>query len=101
MNIPDKVKIGAHEYQIIKESDIGDHDGRFGHTYVRKLKIYIDERVPQSQQEETFIHEVIHAICDQVRAFPLSDAGTEEEEKAVQSIGHGIYQFLKENNLLK
>lgn len=100
MNIPNKVKIGAHEYQVLRRDDEGENDFRFGHCNIRGLKIYIDDRVSQSQQEETFFHEVLHAICDQVHAFPKSDDGVKDEEKLVQPIGHGFYQFLKENNLI-
>ena len=73
MEIPKKVKIGAHEYEIVNDDDIADSDARFGHCVPRKLKIYIDSRVKQSQQEETFFHEVLHAICDQVRALEKDD----------------------------
>lgn len=100
MRIPNKVKIGAHEYEVIQRSDEGENDKRFGHCYSRNLKIYIDGTVPSTQQEETLIHEALHAICEQVYAFPRNDAGNADEERIVQSLGHGIYHFLKENNLL-
>ncbi len=97
MKIPTKVKIGAHEYSVRFEDVDGDSDARFGHAYPRKLQIYIDERAAKSQQEETFFHEVLHAIVDQVKC--ISD--DKDEERIVQALGHGIYQMLKENNLLK
>ena len=101
MIIPNKIKIGAHEYQVIRDDDGADEDARFGHCMPRRLRIYVDPRVPQSQQEETLIHEVLHAVCDQVRAFSKQETGRDEEERVVQSLGHGIYQFLKDNDLLK
>lgn len=101
MIIPNKVKIGAHEYQIVHRDDTGESDGRYGHCDSKKLKIYIDDRNPQSQQEETFFHESLHAICELGHLFPKGKDGQMEEEKLVQPMGHGIYQFLKENKLLK
>lgn len=98
MNIPSEVKIGAHTYKVIREDYDGDNDARFGHCYPRKLTIFIDDRASQSQQEETFFHEVLHAICDQIRAFPKDDG--ELEERVVQGLAHGIYQVIKENNLV-
>lgn len=101
MIIPTTVKIGAHVYTIMHDDIAGDADNRFGHCYPRKLNIYIDDRAAQSQQEETFFHEVLHAICSLVHAFPDNEDGAREEERIVQSVGHGLYQFLKENSLLK
>lgn len=97
MNIPDKVKIGAHEYEIVFKDDFND-DLFMGMCKPSKLKIFIDGRLPRSQQEETFIHEVIHAI------FAILGKGSKveaDEEAEVQPLGHAFYQFLKENNLLK
>ncbi len=100
MKIPKELKIGAHTYEIQERDAEGESDSRFGHCFTRNLKIYVDPRVPQSQQEETLIHEALHAVCDQVRAFPTTDSGRDEEERVVQSLGHGIYQVLKDNGLL-
>ena len=97
MKIPKKVKIGAHEYKIVFRDDLDDDN--FGVCRPRKLSIFIDEDVPQSQQEETFFHEVLHAIFSQNGlAKPWEP---EKEERQVQILGHALYQFLKENNLLK
>ena len=101
MKIPDKVKVGAHVYDIVRSSDEGDYDARFGHCFPRKLKIYIDPNVAQSQAEETFFHEVLHAVCDQLHLFPKTSDGQREEEEKVQPLGHAIYQLLKDNDLLK
>ena len=101
MKIPKTIKIGAHTYKISHRDEDGESDSRFGHCFPRNLVIYIDQRVPQSQQEETLIHEVAHAIADQIRAFPNTDNGREDEERVVQGLGHGIYQVLKDNDLLK
>ena len=97
MNIPNKVKIGAHEYEIVFRDDL-DSDDFMGVCRPSKLKIFIDGKLPQSQQEETFIHEVLHAIF---HLLGKKEETANEEEKQVQPLGHAIYQFLKENDLLK
>lgn len=101
MKIPDEVKIGAHVYKVTFRSEEGEEDGRFGHCRARSLKIYIDDRVPQSQQEETFFHECIHAMFYAMHSFGRDRAGYDEEEKMTQSIGHAFYEMLKDNDLLK
>ncbi|MEK6882319.1 MAG: hypothetical protein AABY22_22055 [Nanoarchaeota archaeon] len=94
MKIPDKVKVGAHEYDIKFELDpSNDNDSCFGCISYKKLLIGIDPNYKQSQQEETFFHEVLHAIYHQL--------GLEDTEKSIQSIAHSFYEVLKDNNLLK
>lgn len=97
MKIPNKIKIGAHIYDIVFRDDLDDED--FGTSRQKKLKIFINQEIPQTLQEETLFHEVIHNIYLQ-NGLSIGINET-EEEKQVQIISHGIYQFLKDNNLLK
>ncbi len=97
MKIPKKIKIGAHVYKVVFRDDLDDED--FGICRPRKLTIFIDDTVPQTQREETFFHEVMHAIFHQAGLSTPWDI--EKEERKVQVLGHALYQVLKENNLLK
>ena len=96
MKIPKTVKVGAHTYTI---KEVDNLDGVMGMQENIKLKIQIDKDLPQSQKEETFFHECLHGILD--ISGINRDMGTTEEEKLVQAIGHGFYQLLIDNNLLK
>lgn len=96
MKIPKKVKIGAHIYEVVFRDDMDD--ANLGVCRPAKLKIFVDSTLPQSQKEETFLHEVLHAIFHQVGLSQPRDI--DGEEKQVQSIAHSLYQFLKENKLL-
>ena len=96
MNIPEKVKIGAHEYTIVFRDDLDDEN--FGVCRPHRLKIFIDSTVPRSQQEETFFHECGHAIR---HALGQQDRDADVEETIVQPLFYMIYLFLKENDLLK
>ena len=97
MKIPKRVKIGAHTYKVLFRDDLDDEN--FGVCRPRKLSMFIDETVERTQQEETFIHEILHAIFKQEgMSSPLS---YEKEESQVQRLGHALYQVLKENNMLK
>ena len=97
MKIPKKVKIGAHTYAIEFRDDLDDEN--MGVCRPAKLKIFIDGSLPQSQQEETFIHECLHAIVNLLGLYTHSQY--DEEERVVQSVAHSLYQVLKENNLLR
>ena len=96
MQIPKKTKIGAHSFTIEHSSDFDE--GNFGTARMARLKIFIDGNAEKSLQEETYIHEVMH-IIRQLNGIELKD--TDEEEKIVQIMGHAMYQFLTDNNLLK
>lgn len=93
MKIPDTVKIGAHIYEIVKTRLPNEH----GVCQSDTLKIYIDNEDPITLQEETLIHEAIHAIREQLG---LKSHDDDEEEGIVQPLAHAIYQFLKDNNLI-
>ena len=97
MKIPNKVKVGAHSYNIVFRDDLDDDN--FGTCRPKKLRIFIDETAEKTQQEETFFHEVMHAIFHQVGMSTPWDM--DKEERRVQALGHSIYQVLKENRLLK
>ena len=97
MKIPKKVKVGAHTYKVVFRDDLDDEN--FGVCRPRKLTMFIDETVERTQQEETFFHEILHAIFKQEgMSNPLT---YEKEESQVQRLGHARYQVLIENDLLK
>ena len=88
MDIPKKLKVGAHTFNVFLV-DPDDIEKDCGECNIGKLTIKIKKNMPQSVMEETLIHESIHAMN-----FGL-------EEKDVQFLSMGIYQILKDNNLLK
>lgn len=99
MKIPIKVKIGAHEFVVREVKFMREKDEDYGNMWIDQGFIEIDKDIMQSLKEETFFHEVGHAI-GQVTGV-TNGMDKEEEEKFIQSFMHGVYLFLKENNLLK
>jgi len=95
MNIPDKVRVGGHEYRVVKDyvfverADLtaqAAHDTcaiRLGQGYRESCR---------SKQEEIFIHEILHSV-DWVYN------GGKLEESSVENIGQGLYQVLKDNKI--
>jgi hypothetical protein len=87
-NFPKQLKVGGHIYKVILvESD--DIQKDCGECAVDKLEIKIKKNMPQTMQEETLIHEAIHAMN-----FDLP-------EESVQYLSMAFYQLLKDNNLLR
>ena len=89
MKLPNKIKIGGHEYNIKLVEPSKLEDGNCGMIDRDKGEIYISKNLIRSEQEVTFFHEVIHII---------NSALSEEQ---TDSFAQSIYSLLKNNNLLK
>tara|TARA_Y100000310_G_scaffold297433_1_gene330448 strand:+ start:776 stop:1081 length:306 start_codon:yes stop_codon:yes gene_type:complete len=67
VKIPEKIKMGGHTITITRrELDKEKIDGTvgvFGYFDSAKLEIHIDCNSPQSLQWETYIHEILEAVC--------------------------------------
>ena len=88
------IKIGPHEIDVQYVHELPDSD--FGLYQNRQARILIDNTVHPSLQEETLVHEVLHAIIN------ISGVGVgwehDEEERIVQGMGALLYQVLKDND---
>lgn len=88
MKIPPKqLKIGGHRYKI-ELVDPEDLEKDCGQQNRARNTIKIRNDLPQSQLEETLIHEVIHAINGDLK------------EETVDFLSMAIYQVLKDNKLI-
>ena len=85
MKIPKKLKIGAHTYkiQIVKDLD------KCGSTDRMKETISLADWLPKSQLEATLIHEILHAI------------NNEMDHERLDSLAEQLYQVFSDNKLLK
>ncbi len=92
MEIPDKVKIGAHWFDVhfTKEIDGFSNMGQVQHWQNR---INLQTDMVQSKKESVLFHEVFHEMNDQ--------SDWDLNEKQVVAIAETFYQFLIDNDLLK
>ena len=97
LQLPDRIKIGGIDYEVIlvplksEELDYGDNIGCIRHT---DCKIWINKDMPVQKQQETLIHEIIHAID----VF-IGDRDHEKPEEHVEEFGKVLYQVLRDNDL--
>jgi DNA-directed RNA polymerase delta subunit len=85
MKIPKRLKIGAITYDI-RISDKMKYAG----IILRECNlIKIKKELSKQQREETFFHELVHAI------------NWEMDEKEVELFAQALYQVFSKNNLLK
>jgi hypothetical protein len=90
MNIPDKVKIGGFEYDIIKKDAVSTGTAVcFGTHSFQDLSIEISTLYPDQVQAATLIHEVLHALAY------LN--GVDLKESEVEVLGNALYAFIVDN----
>ena len=93
MEIPKKVKIGPHWFDIEITEVVNKFIPRKGEINLVENTIKIDKSMAQSKQEETFFHEALHEISAAV--------AVELDEGDVTRLAYGFYMFLVDNELLK
>ena len=87
MKIPKKIKIGGHIYTI-KMVDGEDIDNDAGEQNRSRNIIKIRKDLPQTQIEETLIHEILHACNNGLK------------EEVIDGLAVTLYQVLKDAKLL-
>ena len=93
MEIPKKVKIGPHWFDIELAEVVNKFTPRKGEIHLIENTIKIDKSIAQSKQEETLFHEALHEISNAV--------AVELDEGDVTRLAYGFYMFLVDNELLK
>lgn len=106
-----KIRIGSTKYELNKRSDkemtqcksiAYQDDERIedveiaGFTSFFDCKIDINNSYPAQTKKQTFWHEAVHAILQEVGQSELCD-----NEDFVESIGKQLYGFHEDNNLEK
>ena len=100
MKIPKKLKIAGFWYKITRSKQVSDHSSTFASTFNSQQEINVGNDFPIQKQEQTFLHEILHAIWF---CYGLKEAGfkNDQEEHIVDALSNGLYQVLKDNKLIK
>lgn len=96
MKIPDKIRIGSMYYEVVKSNKILVLEGKecFGIIDYNKHLIEINDNIGDiQQQEQTFLHEVVHGI---IRERNL-DLENSDEESIVDELATGLHQIIRDN----
>ena len=86
--IPSRVQIAGVDFKVTPEKGMGRNDARRGTTSYFDREIRIDPDLSPQEKEQTFIHEVTHAIDD------TFDCDLKESQ--VKRMSHGFYQVLRQ-----
>lgn len=98
MKIPKQVKVAGYTYKVkyYKILPYKDANEEMGHCDNNNLEIRIathdpgtNQKLPRQFLEQTFLHELLHAIDNAYNANKL-------EEEQVVRLSEGLYQVIKE-----
>lgn len=95
--IPRAVRVGCYVFRIeVREFEDHEAEGSFGHMNPISQKICLRPGMNAQNLADTFIHEVLHAICwfHEIGSFGTGD---DPEEEFVTKIAHGLCQFWQDN----
>lgn len=89
----EQFKIGGKTYSVKQVKSLNGENG-LGQTESPLLKIKIakewqNKKVPEESKEQTLIHEVVHAVLDELQQYDLS-----QDECFVQSFSLLLNEFL-------
>ena len=101
MKIPDKLKILGFDWTIEDHKDIAYQGNCYGATHQGSQKIFLEPDMTPQKREQVFIHEMMHAIFWQMGLCERYKKDKEIEEEIITTMSQGIYQVLKDNDLLK
>jgi hypothetical protein len=94
-----KVRIGAHEFDIIPNPLLKASDGALGVTNAAALKIEYIPHPKQSVNREVIVHEIFHAIY--WAQGLVSDEDREKEEAVISGIVPILLDTLDRNPALR
>ena len=100
MKIPKQIKIGGFMFNVKESKQIAIEGNGYGSTHHTTQTIYIDPDSTPQKKEQTFLHEMMHGIWNQV-GLNKREYTHKQEEEIIDALSHGLYQVLKDNKLLK
>jgi hypothetical protein len=100
MKIPDKIRIFGFDWTVHFNKEVATTNNVYGLTQHASQKIFLEPGMTTQKNEQTFLHELMHAIWWQT-GLSKSIKDREIEEQVITPMAMGLYQVLKENNLLK
>jgi Zn-dependent peptidase ImmA (M78 family) len=82
-----QIDIGGHIYTVVPTELTHEDSTRelYGRHEVKENVIYINKNIHESRQQETLIHEILHAI--------YFNCGLKHDEQYIDAISNGLFQL--------
>lgn len=100
MKLPRTFKVLGFDWKISENADVAFEGNVYGTTHHQTQQVFIEPKLSLQKQEQTILHELMHAIWWQSGLGKRYDKEqTKIEEEVVHTLSMGLYQVLKDNNL--
>lgn len=86
MIIPSEFQLGGMTWKVVKRKRL---KGRYGECDLKKLQIQILDTIPQELKEQTFCHELVHAI-----KIAMGSNTDDHNEQEIDAFATYLHQYL-------
>ena len=90
MNIPKRIKIGSKIFKVKLTDKLVLGENYTGECLYQNLKIHVRPHLAKSVREVTFIHEVLHAIYDNL-------GYSDHDEKKIEELANALHGIIVDN----
>lgn len=101
MEIPTTLHINGLTFNVSVDKNVSREGECYGSIHHYTQNIFLDPEATTERKEQSFLHEILHAIFETSGLHSRYVKQPEMEEEVVTTLANGLYQTLKENNLLK
>lgn len=89
-----KLKIIGRHVTVVEDKETVEDQGAMGFFSGKHNKIHIMPVMTKEIYEDTMVHEMLHAVEDQIRVF---NTDSDTEERIVIALSAAILQLLRDN----
>lgn len=100
MELPKTLRIGGFIWEVEENKKITTEGNCFGSTHTVTQSIYIEPDLPEQKKWQTLLHEVMHAVYWQCGLTKDKNIQADVEEKIIHALSMGMYQVLKDNDIV-
>jgi predicted metal-dependent peptidase len=90
MNIPKRIKIGDKIFKVKLTDKLVLGDNFTGECLYQNLKIHVRPHLAKSVRESTFIHEILHAIYNNLGYL-------DHDEKKIEELANALHGIIVDN----
>jgi hypothetical protein len=103
--LPVVVNVLGTDYNVVYVDELIDDcpemEGAVGETDWTSgtITVYVGEERPRSGIWQVFLHELLHALTDEMNITEITDLEHDKLERVIDNLSVGLYDTLKRNNL--
>lgn len=98
--LPKTIKIGGFTWTVEQDAKVAFEGNVYGSTHHGTQTIFLDPTLTEQKKWQTLFHETIHAVYWQCGLSKDKAIPNDSEEKIIHVLSMGMYQVLKDNDII-